>query len=183
MLGCLPTSLKIGDTDFKIRSDFRAALLIFEAFNDPNLNDYEKISVCVECLFEEVPDDLEEAYKQAVWFLNGGENAEESTPHSRKLYDWQQDEKIIFSAVNKVAGKETRAEKYIHWWTFLGYFWEIGEGAFSQVVSIRNKKSKGKKLEKDEQEFYRENKSMIDLKRAYTEEEQAEIDRLNSLLG
>ena len=38
----------------------------------------------------------------------------------------------------------------------------IGEGLFSNIVRIRHKKAKGKKLEKYEQEFYKENKSLID---------------------
>ena len=97
--------------------------------------------------------------------------------------DWEQDESIIFSAINKVAGCETREKEYIHWWTFLGYFSEIGEGLFSTVINIRQKKNKGKKLEKYEQEFYRSNKQLIDLKEKYTAEEQAEIDRLNELLN
>ena len=71
----------------------------------------------------------------------------------------------------------------MHWWTFLGYFSEIGEGLFSQVINIRTKKSKGKKLEKWEREFYNEHKEMIDLKRVISAEEQAEIDRLNAIMG
>lgn len=90
---------------------------------------------------------------------------------------------MIFSAVNKVAGQETRALDYMHWWTFLGYFSEIGEGMLSQVLSIRAKKAKGKKLEKWEKEFYNERREIIDIRQSYSAEEQAEIDRLNKLLG
>lgn len=53
---------------------------------------------------------------------------------------------------------------------------------FSSVLSIRQKKAKHKKLEKNEQEFYRENKSLIDMQPRYSAEEQAEIDRLNEML-
>ena len=98
------------------------------------------------------------------------------------LMDWEQDAALIIPAVNRVAGHEVRAEKYIHWWTFLGYYMEIGESAFSQVVSIRQKKAKGKPLEKWEQEYYRENKRLIDLRTKYTHEECEERDRLNALL-
>ncbi|MGF7145294.1 hypothetical protein HNQ56_003735 [Anaerotaenia torta] len=121
----------------------------------------------------------------AVWFLEGGEEQDDSSKHQqiKKVMDWEQDEKIIFSAVNKVAGFETRAIDYMHWWTFLGYFNEIGEGLLSTVINIRAKKNKGKKLEKYEQEFYRNNKALIDLKVKLSEEEQAEIDYWNKILG
>ena len=82
-----------------------------------------------------------------------------------------------------MAGFETRASDYIHWWTFLGYFNEVGEGLFTTVINIRNKLNKGKKLDKVEKEFYKENRTLIDLKTKYSAEQQAEIDRLNKLLN
>ena len=44
------------------------------------------------------------------------------------------------------------------------------------MISLRNKKQKGKKLEKHEQEFYQENKKMVDLPLNITEEEQEWLD-------
>lgn len=181
MIGILPKSLEIGGIEYKIRSDFRVALLIFEAFNDSELNDMEKIQVCIECLYETIPSDTENAYKKAIWFLDGG-NIPKSHRNHKKVFDWKQDESIIFSAINKSAGFETRSAEYIHWWTFLGYFSEIGEGLFSQIVNIRTKKAKGKKLEKWEREFYNEHRELIDIKQHYNSEEQAEIDRLKAIL-
>jgi hypothetical protein len=76
---------------------------------------------------------------------------------NRKLMDWVQDEHLIVSAVNNVAKTEIRALEYLHWYTFIGYYMAIGESSFSTVVSIRDKIARGKKLEKYEQEFKREN--------------------------
>lgn len=45
-------------------------------------------------------------------------------------------------------------------------------GLFSSVIGIRQKLNKGKKLEKYEQEFYRNHRNMIDLKRKLSAEEQ-----------
>lgn len=182
MIGRLPTTIIIDEKDYKIRTDYRIVLTIFEAFNDVELTDKDKMRVMLELLYEEMPSNIEEALKEATWFLDGGKQYEEFNK-TKKVMDWEQDESIIFSAINKVAGCETREKEYIHWWTFLGYFSEIGEGLFSTVINIRQKKNKGKKLEKYEQEFYRNNKQLIDLKEKYTAEEQAEIDRLNELLN
>ena len=181
MIGALPTSLTILGRDYAIRSDFRTALLIFEAYDDPDLTDAEKAQVMIECLYTEIPEDIEEAYKQAVWFLDGGDMPKPKQA-PRKIMDWRQDESIIFPAVKKVAGYETRACEYLHWWSFLGFFNEIGEGLYATVMNIRLKKAKKKKLEKYESEFYREHKEMVDLKRRYSAEEHAEIDRINQLL-
>lgn len=181
MIGSLPTTLNVGGEDRRIRSDFRTALLILEACADPDLTDYDKSVVCVECLFEDaIPPELyEEALKQACWYLDGGNVA-----HSRvsvRVIDWAQDEAILFPAINKVAGKETRAEEYIHWWTFLGWFQEIGEGALSTIVGIRYKLARGKQLDKWERDYLRDNGDRVKLKQRYSAEEQAEIDRLQSI--
>jgi len=188
MIGNLPTKLEVNGTNREIRSDFRNVLLIFQAYNDPELTDYEKNQVMLECLYSDFEQfelsEHQEATEKGVLFLDGGGKTDSNSTHekAKKVMDWEQDEQIIFSAVNKIAGYETRAKEYIHWWTFLGFFNEIGEGLFSSVIAIRQKKNKGKKLEKHEQEFYRENMKMIDLKQKYTAEEQAEIDYYNNLL-
>ena len=51
------------------------------------------------------------------------------------------------------------------------------------LVTIRDKLRRGKKLEKHEQEYYRQNRSRVDLKRRYSAEEEAEFDYLKQLLG
>lgn len=193
MIGALPEHLTVGDTDYPIRSDYRNVLQVFEAFNDPELEPAEKWIVAIFLLFEDFScaDDvleaiengftIEEAMKQINWFISAGKapGKEIELP----VYDWVQDEQMIFSAVNKVAGKETRELEYLHWWTFLGYFNEVGEGTFSFIVGIRNKLNKGKKLEKHEKEFLSHNKELVKLEKPKTKEEQEQEDAYNALLN
>ena len=40
------------------------------------------------------------------------------------------------------------------------------------MIRIREKKAKGKPLDKSDREFYRKNRSMVDLKVTYTAEEE-----------
>ena len=184
MIGVLPTTLSVDGVDYAIRSDYRVILNIFEAFADDELRDSEKVLVMLKCLYVDVPDDIQQAAEKAVWFIDGGGSSatQSDKPQNKvKLIDWEQDEQIIFSAVNKVAGKEIRALEYLHWWTFLGFFNEIGEGLFSTVLNIRSKKAKGKKLEKYEQDFYKSHKDLIDIKKKYTEEEKEEMARINDI--
>ena len=74
---------------------------------------------------------------------------------------------------------DVRSLPYVHWWTFLGAFGEIGEGLFSQVVHIRHKLNHSKKLDKSEKEFLKKNKELIILR---TAEEQAEIAETEEFL-
>ena len=186
MIGYLPTILNVCGKNRAIRSDYRVALLIFEAYADPELSEPEKIEVMLRCLYADTNfksrEEIDEAARMAAWYLDGGTGAAGTQKAAIRILDWQQDEQIIFSAVNKIAATEIRALPYLHWWTFLGYFNEVGEGLLATVINIRSKKAKMKKLEKWELEFYRSHKAMVELKKRYTKEEQAEIDRLNTLL-
>ena len=182
MIGQLPKTLTIHGVDYPIRSDFRIALLIFQALNDNDLTDREKAYIMLDALYEDIEsiEDKNEAMKKAAWFLDGGK--EYSRSANTKLLDWEQDEQMIFSSVNNVAKSEVREKEYLHWWTFLGYFNEIQEGLLSTVIGIRQKKAKGEKLEKSEKDFYNKNRDIIDIKPKYTQEEMNEIAKLNELL-
>ena len=184
MIGLLPKTLTVAEKEYRIRTDFRDVLTIITAFNDSELEEPEKVFICLYILYEDFNqlrrEDYEEAYKQAVWFIDCGESPKDGK--SPRLMDWEQDERILFPAINSVAGYETRSCDYVHWWTFMGYFMEIHEGVFSQVLSLRQKKSKGKKLEKWEQEFWRSNKDLCVLQPKLTKEEKEERDRLSALL-
>lgn len=192
MIGALPETLTVGGEGYHIRTDYRNILQVFEAFQDPELPQEEKWIVAIYLLFEDffcdddvlqaAQDgfDLGEAMKQISWFISAGQP--EKQVLEQPTYNWTQDEQIIFSAVNKVAGRETRELEYLHWWTFLGYFNEVGEGTFSFIVGIRHKLNKGKKLEKHEKEFLSHNKEMVLMKKPLTKEEQEQEDAYKSLL-
>lgn len=170
MIGVLPESLYINGKDYRIRTDFRNVLMIFEAMADQELSKKEKWIAAFTVLFYELPAFTEESYKQVMWFLNCGREEERITAKD-PLYNWKQDEGLIFAATNKVAGMETRSVEYMHYWTFMGYFQEIGRSLFAHVVSIRDKLNKKVKLDKAEKEFYNKNINLIKLKRQPTKED------------
>ena len=185
MIGALPKSLTVAGTDYPIRSDYRDVLTIISAFNDPDLDDQDKVYCCLYILypdFDDIPQDCyEEAFKQAVGFLDCGRKG--SDRPSKRIMDWEQDESLLFPAVNKIAGYEVRAVEYLHWWTFMGYFMEITDGVYSYVLNLRSKKAHNKKLDKSEQDFWSANKEICKLHAKLTTEEQAAKDRLNKLIG
>lgn len=181
----LPTSLQVGEVVFLIRTDFRAILDILQYFSNPDYEDDEKWLICLDILyedFENMPTELyQEAMQKAVEFIDYG--CESSNKPKPRLMDWEQDASLIIPAVNRVIGHEVRMDSYMHWWTFLGAYMEIGECSFSHILNIRNKRAKGKKLEKWEEEYVRENRSVVELKTRLSEEQIAEEKRLEDLFG
>lgn len=136
----------------------------FAALEDIELSKEERILTAL-LIFYDVNDteelyqikDIETAVTEMMHFFNGGSASTIGAVSHHKLIDWEQDSQLVCSAINKVAGKEIRAEAYVHWWTFLAYYMAVGEGPLATVVSIRDKIVRGKKLEKYENEFRREN--------------------------
>lgn len=175
----LPTSTLVNETEYEIRSDYRAVLDVMMALGDAELSDRERGAIAMEIFYpqfgEMPPSDYEEAVKYLMWFVNGGEMY--TGKPSRKLADWEQDFHLIVNPVNRVLGYEVRAVDYLHWWTFLAAYCEIGDCMFAQVVAIRGKKARHKKLEKWERDFYKEHRDLIDLKHQATDAEQEIIDR------
>ena len=139
----------------------------FQVLNDVELSETERLLACLLIFFEDFNEledvlsikdsDLQSLIDNTFAFFNCGQQKSPAAEMDCKTIDWEQDSQLISSAVNKVAGKEIRAEQYIHWWTFMGYFNAVGESALATVVSIRHKIARGKKLEKHELEFKRNN--------------------------
>lgn len=185
MIGRLPASLEVCGTKYKINADFLNVFRIFEAFDDERLSGYSKMKICIMRLYtDEIPREMyNEAYSKACWFLDGGGAYRSAKKESVRLVDFEQDETMLFAAVNAAAHTEVRACEFLHWWTFLSYYISLPpDSLYAQVINIRSKNSKKKPLEKWEKEFYKANKDIIDLRKKYSAEQRTEMDNLNKLL-
>ena len=189
----LPTSLEVGGKEYAIRTDYRVILDILAAMNDPEIfvpgmteeeKKMEQSMTMLQILYIDFdsmpPKDWQEAMKKAVDFIDCGIKGDD-IPKPRSM-NWEQDAPIIAPEISKIAGRDIRIGE-THWWEFFGYYLGIGEGVFNTIVSIREKKRKGKKLEKWEQEFYRNNKSLVDLKIKKAERSEEEKEELRKLFG
>lgn len=182
----LPTTVDINGRDVPIATDYRQILNILVLLKDPDLTVQERWLVALNLFYKEPlkSDEVDRAVEAMGEFIDTGVQSNKNAP---TVMDWEQDAPIILPAVNRTLGYECRSVEYLHWWTFLGAYMEIGESLYSQVVSIRQKRAMGKKLEKHEKEFEHNNKKLITLKRKLTEEEQqqedANRDELKALLG
>lgn len=184
MIFDLPTALEFGGRSWPIETDYRQILRILSAYEDPDLEDAEKVMLCLYNLyvdFEDIPrDQLQAAYDAATAFIDHGSAKGDDGP---RTVDWEQDAPLIFPAVNRAAGFEVRGVEYLHWWTFLGYFMEIKDSTYATVLSLRQKKARGKKLEKWEKEYWQQNRAICEIRTRYTEEEIAEQERLKKIIG
>lgn len=175
----LPKTVTVGGEELAVRYDFRVILTILELLGDPELEDADKAEAIFE-LFYVNPEKIRnprEAVEACYQFIDMGEKSNKKSP---RLMDWEQDFMYIIAPINRVLGREVRETPYdfdnntggLHWWTFMGAYMEIGSDCmFSQIVSIRDKRARGKKLEKHEREWMHRNLSLIEFKHKYTETE------------
>lgn len=180
----LPKSVEIDGEQLEIRYDFRAILDIFEVLNDPELDEEQRSYVMLQIFFldTEKIKDIPCAIAECIKFINGGKS-ENREPQQKapKLVDWKKDFQYIVGPVNRILGYEIRDRSYdprtntggVHWHTFLSAYMEIGDCLFSQIVRIRDKKAKGKPLDKSDAEFYRKNRDLVDFDPNYTQADEA----------
>lgn len=191
----LPTSLIVGGHSYKIRTDYRVILDVLCAMNDPDIfeadmteeeKQYERACTMLEIMFvdfDRLPErDYAGACQRVCDFIDCGMKDDTGKKKPRSM-DWEQDAPLIIPAINKTAGRDVRSVKYMHWWTFFGLYMELGDSVFHTVLSIRQKKQKGKKLADWESEFYKENRKLVDLKEHRKERSQEEKEALRKLFG
>lgn len=180
MMWSLPISVEINGKEYAItnKCDYRMVLDVICALNDNDLDDEEKIKTALYVFYEDITDctNLEKAVKEMYKIIAYGEEDNGKEENKPRLMDWKHDFPFLVSPINRVLNTEIRSIDYLHFWTFLSAYYEIGECTFQNVVSIRSKRAKGKKLENWEQEFYRENKKMVDLPISMSAEEKEWLD-------
>jgi len=178
----LPKSVEVCGAEYEIRTDFRVILDIFAATSEPELDGQEKALAVLTMFYpgfdDMPPEHYEEALQACFRFINC--ESKEAPHKSPKLVDWEQDYPLIIAPINRVLGYEARAIDYdaeantggLHWWTWLSAYYEIGDCTFAQVVRVRDQLARGKRLEKQDREWYRKNQQLVDLKQRYSSSDQ-----------
>lgn len=176
----LPKSVEIDGEQFSIRYDYRVILEIITMLDDSELDGADKTEALIKMFYLE-PDKIinaNSAINACFDFIDAGSKRQRKK--SPRLTDWEQDFEFIIAPVNRVLGYDARGVDYdpientggLHWWTFLSAYMEIGgDCLFSQIVSIRDKQARKKKLEKHEREWLRRNGDLVRIKPRYSAEE------------
>ena len=176
----LPVDIEINGNKHPIRNncDYRVVLDVICALNDNELSSEEKIQCALFIFYEDISkiQDFEKATKEMFFIINNGQE-QEGANNKPPLMDWQHDFPQLAPPISRVLGYSVRdVNNYTHYYDFIGAYMEIGDCTFANIVSIRNKRMKGKKLERWEQEFYQEHKKMIDLPQKLTTEDEEWLD-------
>lgn len=179
----LPKTVTIGDREYKIRNDcdYRIVLDVIEVLNSDEWNQREKAELSLRIFyadgeFERITD-YQSAIDEMLKIVNCGEDEDKFDESKPKLIDWKKDFKNIAPPVSRTLGYSVRDQKkYTHWFDFIGAYMEIGDCYFAQIVSIRSKRAKGKRLDESDRMFYKEHKKDIDFDIKLSHEDQEWLD-------
>ena len=168
----LPQSVEVQGASYPIRTDYRCILDILTDLSDPEQKRALAVLIGLYPDFDDMPPEhYEDALNEGVRFINCDSG---DAPHkSPRLVDWEQDYSLMIAPINRVVGREVRSLEYMHWWTFLAAYNEIGDCTLAQVVRIRDHLARGKQLDKSDREWYRKNRHLVDFKRKYTSADDA----------
>lgn len=179
----LPTSVVIDGETFEIneKGDYRMVLDVIALMDDMEVDNDDKVFGALSIFYNfNIPFDQRKAYGELNLFIDCGEKNDGTQQVKPPVMNWGKDFPIICDDINAKYGIDIRGMEYLHWWTFISYYKNLGEGQFNTITNIRTKKQKGQKLEKWEQEFYAENRAKVDLDVKLESNEQ---EFLNELLG
>lgn len=178
-----PTKVRINEKLYDLNTDYRVGLRGMFAFEDDDLTYQEQITIMLQLLYKEIPDDLQKACEMAVKFLDCGDTNKEGGGECIRLFSWQKDAKYIYSAIKQAHGIDLEELGYLHWWKFVYMFLDLNENCFfNRLVGLREKQKKGK-LTPEERAYIAKNKAIIELPMKLTAEEKMKIAQFKALLG
>ncbi len=175
MMFTLPDTVTVSGTVYPIRTDFRVILEIFVMLDDPDLTDADKTEALLRMFYLDRPYDPEAAIQAFASFVDPRcTGRKRSERNSARIINWEQDFDLLIAPINHILNAECRSLPYLHWHTFLSAYLEIPpESVFARVLRIREKLRTGKKLEKNERTWYRQNLDLVNLHTKYSEREEA----------
>lgn len=168
----LPTKIKVNDNIYNINYDYRTIINILLAFEDTDLTTEEKYYIMLENLYkEEIPEeDMEEALKQAVKFIDCGKDYTPNKERTR-IYSFQKDADYIFSGINSTHHIDIDEKPNLHWWKFVSLFMDMSsECMFGELIYYRTRKAEGK-LTKEEKIQYNKIKDIVELEKVHVQSE------------
>lgn len=196
LIDFLPTEYK----GYKIDSDFRTGIQIFQALNDKYLSQQERVSTAFYLLFMDSDDegnpkpyvdqlgyalplpDARTAFEGLTWFLNDWNHDNNQDGIGKKVTDYDIDQWRIYSAFRAQYGINLNKAD-LHFWEFMGLLTTLDECAYTRVMDIRGKELS--KCGKEEKKLYvklKKTYALDAIEREYTSEQKKAIDDFDKMM-
>ncbi len=111
--------------------------------SDERLLPNEKLTVLVELMYPEPPENTAAAVSQALKFLDMGEETDGGK--AARVFDFCKDARFIYTAFRFSFNIDLNSVENLHWWAFKSMLSDLsGECFFNTLIRLRSRKAKGK---------------------------------------
>ena len=164
LLDQIPHSVHIGEKKVPICSDFRVGLQ-FELLMQSHLPDKEKLIQALKLYYEAIPDQIEQAVEQMLWFFRCGDkiNENKQSGNNKVLYSYDQDQYLIYTAFLFYYQIDLCDIKFLHWWKFRKLFLGLPEESQMKKAMLYRSVSINGNMTKEQRRYYAEMKRIYAL--------------------
>ena len=175
----LPETVIVEGREYSINTDFRAGVLFEMMMNDKSQSNEDIIRQTLDIFFsEEIPDDLESAINEILWFYRCGyepqkrrSRREPEKAADDRVFDYDIDGPLIYAAFKSQYGVDLQDVEYLHWWKFTAMFQGLHDDEQIRMIISYRSMDLGKISDKEMRSHYAALKSRYALPDGRTVEE------------
>lgn len=165
-----------------LSANFRNMIQVDLVLHEQEWSETERTFAALNQLYEQIPEDINQAIRGLAWFFSRGQTSEEDGENaarhrSGKGFDYNQDANFIYAAFYATYHISLTTIKFLHWWEFLALFEALPETTLiKQIMYWRVADTS--KMSKTEREHVLKMRKLFPLKNR--EKEQLSVDELNA---
>ncbi len=185
LIDLLPTIININNVEYEINSDFRTSILFELLMQDNSIGKEDKIITALELYYPVIPENINEAIEQILWFYRCGKEITSSKGNGKgksitQIYSFEHDDDYIYAAFMDQYNIDLQDIEYLHWWKFKAMFKSLKED--NEIVKIMGYRSMdlSKIKDKEEKAYYKKMQELYKL--PISKDEKEKLDEITVAL-
>lgn len=168
LVDLLPIAVEIDNKNYEINSDFRTSILFELLMQDSSIGEEDKIITALELYYPVIPENINEAIEQMLWFYRCGKEITSSKGNGKgksvtQIYSFEHDDDYIYAAFVDQYNIDLQDIEYLHWWKFKAMFNSLKEDI--KIVKIMEYRSMdlSKIKDKEQKAYYKRMKDLYEI--------------------
>ena len=185
LIDLLPTIVNINNVEYEINSDFRTSILFELLMQDNSIGKEDKIITALELYYPVIPENINEAIEQILWFYRCGKEITSSKGNGKgksitQIYSFEHDDDYIYAAFMDQYNIDLQDIEYLHWWKFKAMFKALKED--NEIVKIMGYRSMdiSKIKDKEQKVYYNKMRKLYEI--PISKDEREKLDEITEAL-
>lgn len=185
LVDLLPIAVEIDNKNYEINSDFRTSILFELLMQDSSIGEKDKIIKALELYYPVIPENINEAIEQMLWFYRCGKEITSSKGNGKgksvtQIYSFEHDDDYIYAAFMDQYNIDLQDIEYLHWWKFKAMFKSLKED--NEIVKIMGYRSMdiSKIKDKEQKAYYNKMRKLYEI--PISKDEREKLDEITEAL-